>query len=110
MRANLFALALLASLFISFAFCSQTQPGEATRTLVLLDNYAYFATHSRFLSELQSIYSKVDVRMLNSPDYTIKEFGEYNYENLVLLCTSETGKNFCLKTLIFFQMRVIKQI
>lgn len=75
---------------------------ELSRTLVLLDNYAYYATHSRFFSELQSVYSRVDIRMLNSPDYTIKEFGEYNYENLVLLCTSETGSDPSIPSIYHF--------
>jgi len=55
-----------------------------------LDNLSIKDTHSTFFSDLQSNGYDLDIKMINSHNYKLKEYGEYLYDQLILFASSET--------------------
>lgn len=47
--------------------------------LVLIDNYAYFSTHSNFFAFLQQKGFKVEIKMINDFSNKLRENGEWLY-------------------------------
>jgi len=62
--------------------------------LVLLDSITIKDTHSFFFNDLQSNGYEVDVRMINSHTYKLKDYGEYLYDQMILFCASEPDPKF----------------
>lgn len=70
------------SLIIALAAISSIY-GESIlkpKVLVLLDNYGLVDTHSIFFSDLKRAGYELDIKMVNTNTYRIKEFGEYLYD------------------------------
>jgi len=87
MKGNIISLALC------FLFCVSALADtdiKKTRVLVLLDNLAIKSTHSEFFNQLKNNGYTLDIKAVNSAQYKLKEFGEYNYDHLILFCTSES--------------------
>jgi len=59
------------------------------RVLVLVDSLTIRSTHSQFLADLAAKGLVVDVHLVSSTAIKLKDFGEYLYDHIVLLCTSE---------------------
>jgi len=85
---------IIISLALCFLFCVSAVVADTdikkTRVLVLLDNLAIKSTHSEFFNQLKDNGYIVDIKPVNSVQYKLKEFGEYNYDHLILFCTSES--------------------
>lgn len=67
---------------------------KKTRVLVLLDNLIIKDTHSTFFSDLESNGYELDIKMINSHNYKLKEYGEYLYDQLILFASSEPDPRF----------------
>lgn len=75
---------------------------------MLIDNVALETTHSIFINEIKGnilIFAfcfkekgyTLDIKMINSVDTKLREYGEYLYDHIIVFCTAETSN------LIFFQ-------
>lgn len=78
---------------------------EKTRTLILTDNEALYATHSVFINDLRQNGHKVTTKFINSESIIansvpIIQDQEYLYDNVILMSTSledlTTSKSFNL--------------
>lgn len=84
-----------------------SSPGAApSRTLVLLDDLKLLQTHSLWLEDLaraarQELFF---AHIYNTPQLSLKKYGEYQYENLLLLCPSaqDFGDQISLEDVIEF--------
>jgi len=83
----LITLALFGFVFLSvFAH----QDIQKNRVLVVLDSLAIKDTHSLFFSDLEKDGYTLDFKILNYEAFKLQEFGEYQYDQLILFCTSVT--------------------
>ena len=69
---------------------------------MLIDNVAVETTHSIFINEIKGKYLlfafylkekgySLDIKMINSIDTRLREYGEYLYDHIIVFCTAETG-------------------
>lgn len=61
------------------------------RILVLIDNPSIRNTHSIFLKSLENRNHKVVVSMADDSNLSLMQFGESNYEHLIIFAPSVEG-------------------
>jgi oligosaccharyltransferase complex subunit beta len=88
MRSLLFIALALFGLISGSAFAQENV--HKTKVLVVLDSLAIRDTHSLFFSDLEKEGYNLDFKLLNYEPFKLQEFGEYNYDQLILFCTSVT--------------------
>ncbi|KAK3867607.1 hypothetical protein Pcinc_026962 [Petrolisthes cinctipes] len=76
----------------------------ATNTLVLVDTLATRETHSIFLKSLQERGHEVSVKAADDPSLQLSRYGEYLYQNLVILApgVEEFGGALSVETIVEF--------
>ena len=90
---------LLLLLFLTYTLTSQAttilfnSTPQLTRTLILTDNEAVYATHSIFFEDLRNNQHTLTLKFLDaesiiSKKLTLMEDGVYVYDNIILMTTS----------------------
>eukprot|EP00299_Pterocystis_sp_00344_P010274 c4552_g1_i1.p1 GENE.c4552_g1_i1~~c4552_g1_i1.p1 ORF type:complete len:437 (+),score=105.02 c4552_g1_i1:44-1354(+) len=65
--------------------------GAFRKTLVLLDNSNIQSSHSQFIQSLRDRGQDVTIKLVNADDIEIKKYGEFLFNNIVLLSPEAKG-------------------
>jgi len=84
--------------------CLLVPAWSSRRVLVVLDNPSLQESHSLFLAQLTNLGFDTDIKMAEDPALAIKKYGEYLYDNMILLTPTaeELGGGLTAESVIEF--------